>query len=137
VLQAIRQLTRNNLVRGQNAASRNARTSAGETPYERLLTDALAGNGALFTREDIVEAVWAVVDPVLVNPHRTIAYARGSWGPQEADALMAPDGHWYSPAASGNSTASAAPAGSGHARAVSRSSETRARPRVTDGRRPR
>ena len=41
-----------------------------ETPYERLLGDAMAGNGALFTREDAVEAAWAVVDPVLDNHHR-------------------------------------------------------------------
>ena len=38
-----------------------------EQPYERLLDDAMAGNGALFTREDAVEAAWAVVDPVLEN----------------------------------------------------------------------
>jgi len=42
----------------------------GETPYERLLGDAMAGNGALFTREDAVEAAWAVVDPVLKTHHR-------------------------------------------------------------------
>ena len=36
-----------------------------ETPYERLLGDAMAGDGALFTREEAVEAAWAVVDPVL------------------------------------------------------------------------
>ena len=89
---------------------------AGETPYERLLTDALAGNGALFTREDVVEAAWAAVDPVLVKPHRSIAYARGTWGPKEADALIAPDGHWYSPAAP------AAPA----RRAGGRAADTRA-----------
>src|SRR5512141_2464918 len=40
---------------------------AEEGPYERLLGDAMAGNGALFTREDAVEAAWAVVDPVLTN----------------------------------------------------------------------
>ena len=34
-----------------------------EAPYERLLGDAMAGDGALFTREDAVEAAWAVVDP--------------------------------------------------------------------------
>ena len=36
-----------------------------ESPYERLLGDAMKGDGALFTREDTVEAAWAVVDPVL------------------------------------------------------------------------
>ena len=42
--------------------------SGEQTPYERLLSDAMAGNGALFTREDAVEAAWAVVDPVLDTP---------------------------------------------------------------------
>jgi glucose-6-phosphate 1-dehydrogenase len=34
-----------------------------DSPYERLLADAMAGDSALFTREDTVEAAWAVVDP--------------------------------------------------------------------------
>jgi glucose-6-phosphate 1-dehydrogenase len=41
-----------------------------EAPYERLLGDAMIGDGALFTREDAVEAAWAVVDPVLKKHHR-------------------------------------------------------------------
>ena len=68
---------------------------AQESPYERLLGDAMQGNGALFTREDAVEAAWAAVDPVLVRPHRSIIYRRGSWGPKEADALIAANGRWY------------------------------------------
>jgi len=68
-----------------------------ETPYERLLGDAMAGDGALFTREDAVEAAWAVVDPVLKSHHRVRPYKRGSWGPKEADALVAPDGCWLNP----------------------------------------
>jgi glucose-6-phosphate 1-dehydrogenase len=68
-----------------------------EAPYARLLGDALAGNGALFTREDAVEAAWAVVDPVLMKHRRTTTYRRGSWGPKEADALIAPDGRWHNP----------------------------------------
>jgi glucose-6-phosphate 1-dehydrogenase len=68
-----------------------------EAPYARLLGDAMAGNGALFTREDAVEAAWAVVDPVLVKHHRTTTYKRGSWGPKEADALIAADGRWHNP----------------------------------------
>ena len=47
------------------------------------------GDGALFTREDAVEAAWAVVDPVLKNHHRVRPYKRGSWGPKEADAIIA------------------------------------------------
>jgi glucose-6-phosphate 1-dehydrogenase len=66
-------------------------------PYERLLGDALAGDGALFTREDAVEAAWAVVAPVLEVHHRVRPYRRGSWGPREADALIAPDGCWHNP----------------------------------------
>ena len=49
----------------------------------------MAGDGALFTREDAVEAAWAVVDPVLENHHRALPYRRHSWGPKEADLLIA------------------------------------------------
>jgi glucose-6-phosphate 1-dehydrogenase len=70
-----------------------------EAPYERLLGDAMAGDGALFTREDAVEAAWAVVDPVLRTHHRVRPYRRGSWGPKEADTLIAADGRWHNPAA--------------------------------------
>jgi glucose-6-phosphate 1-dehydrogenase len=69
----------------------------GETPYERLLGDAMAGNGALFTREDAVEAAWVVVDPVLKIHHRVRPYKRHTWGPKEADALIAADGGWHNP----------------------------------------
>ena len=68
-----------------------------ETPYERLLGDAMAGDGALFTREDAVEAAWAVVDPVLNTHHRARSYKPGSWGPKQADALIAADGGWHNP----------------------------------------
>jgi glucose-6-phosphate 1-dehydrogenase len=66
-----------------------------ETPYERLLGDAMRGNAALFTREDAVEAAWAVVGPVLENHRPVTTYARGSWGPREAEALIAGDGGWH------------------------------------------
>ena len=68
-----------------------------EAPYERLLGDAMAGDGALFTREDAVEAAWAVVEPVLKKPVRVRAYRRGGWGPPEADALTAAHGGWHNP----------------------------------------
>jgi glucose-6-phosphate 1-dehydrogenase len=68
-----------------------------EAPYERLLRDAMKGNGALFTREDAVEAAWTVVEPVLKTHRRAIPYKRGSWGPKEADALIATDGGWHNP----------------------------------------
>ena len=68
-----------------------------EAPYERLLGDAMAGDGALFTREDAVEAAWAVVDPVLKNHLRVRTYRRHSWGPKQADALIEADGGWHNP----------------------------------------
>ncbi len=68
-----------------------------EPPYERLLSDAMAGDGALFTREDAVEAAWAVVDNVLKRHARVIPYKRGSWGPEEANALLKPHGTWHNP----------------------------------------
>jgi glucose-6-phosphate 1-dehydrogenase len=71
--------------------------SGEKSPYERLLGDAMAGAGALFTREDAVEAAWAAVDPVLKTHHRARPYKRGNWGPKEADALIARDGSWHNP----------------------------------------
>jgi glucose-6-phosphate 1-dehydrogenase len=68
-----------------------------ESPYERLLGDAMIGDGALFTREDAVEAAWAVVDPVLKKHPRSLTYKRGSWGPKQADALLGPDTDWQDP----------------------------------------
>ena len=68
-----------------------------EAPYERLLGDALTGDGALFTREDAVEAAWAVVDPVLKKHHRVRPYRRRTWGPKEADTIIASDGGWHNP----------------------------------------
>jgi glucose-6-phosphate 1-dehydrogenase len=69
-----------------------------EAPYERLLADAMAGNGALFAREDAVEAAWEVVDAVLKHHHRVRPYRRHSWGPKQADELIAADGGWHNPA---------------------------------------
>ena len=68
-----------------------------ETPYERLLGDAMKGDGGLFTREDAVEAAWEVVDKVLKHHHRVLPYKRGTWGPKQADRLIAPDGEWHNP----------------------------------------
>ena len=68
-----------------------------ETPYERLLGDAMKGDGSLFTREDAVEAAWVVVDQVLKHHPRVRPYRRGTWGPKQADALIAADGGWHNP----------------------------------------
>jgi len=68
--------------------------------YERLLGDALEGDGELFAREDTVEAEWQVVEPILGDAAPVYEYDPGSWGPEEADQLIA-DGVWSSPARRG------------------------------------
>ena len=74
-----------------------------EAPYERLLSAAMAGDGALFAREDEVEAAWAVVDPVLKNHPRARPYKRRSWGPEEADEILSSGVSWHNPRLEGNS----------------------------------
>ncbi len=66
-------------------------------PYERLLSDALHGDPSLFATEESVEAAWRVVDPALFDATPPHEYEPGTWGPVEADALIAPDGHWRAP----------------------------------------
>jgi len=68
-------------------------------PYERLLDDAMSGDGALFAREDSIEAAWAVVDPILTRHHRALPYKRGTWGPKKADELIQADSCWQNPIA--------------------------------------
>ncbi len=65
--------------------------------YERLLTDAMAGEGLLFVREDAVDAAWAVVEAILDSVTPVHAYQRGTWGPAEADRLAKPLGGWRDP----------------------------------------
>jgi glucose-6-phosphate 1-dehydrogenase len=66
-------------------------------PYDRLIGAALTGDRYLFAREDTVEAAWRVVQPVLGDSVPVVPYARRSWGPQQADALV-PDGDaWHNP----------------------------------------
>jgi glucose-6-phosphate 1-dehydrogenase len=62
--------------------------------YERLLGDAMAGDATLFAREDVVEAAWAIVDPVLGQTSPLHFYECGTWGPAEADRLVAAIGGW-------------------------------------------
>ena len=67
------------------------------TPYERLLGDAIRGDPTLFVREDGVEASWCVVDPILGNVTPVHEYESNSWGPTEADQIIASDGGWRNP----------------------------------------
>ena len=65
--------------------------------YERLLGDAMAGDATLFARQDVVEAAWAIVDPVLQGRSLRSPYEPGSWGPQQADRLVEEIGGWNAP----------------------------------------
>jgi glucose-6-phosphate 1-dehydrogenase len=65
--------------------------------YERLLLDAIVGDPSRFAREDAVEEAWRVVQPVLEHPGGTRPYEQGSWGPAEADRLVADAGGWHVP----------------------------------------
>jgi glucose-6-phosphate 1-dehydrogenase len=67
-------------------------------PYQRLLGDAMRGDGELFGREDIVDAQWRIVEPILVDPPACEVYEPGTWGPAAADALIGADGPWRNPA---------------------------------------
>ena len=67
------------------------------TPYERLLGDAIRGDATLFVREDGVEAAWAVVDPIFGKATSVHEYEPNTWGPPEADRIIAGDGGWHNP----------------------------------------
>ncbi len=67
-------------------------------PYQRLLGDAMRGNNELFGREDVVDAQWRIVEPIVSNPPPVQDYEPGSWGPEAANALIGTDGPWRDPA---------------------------------------
>jgi glucose-6-phosphate 1-dehydrogenase len=66
-------------------------------PYQRLLGDAMHGNGDLFGREDIVDAQWRVVQDILDDATPLYTYEPGSWGPDESIPLIGADGPWRDP----------------------------------------
>jgi glucose-6-phosphate 1-dehydrogenase len=71
---------------------------AGERlPYERLIGDAFRGDTTLFTRDDVVEAAWRVIDPVLRTPPPVELYAPGTWGPAAARGVVAGGEGWHDP----------------------------------------
>jgi glucose-6-phosphate 1-dehydrogenase len=66
--------------------------------YERLLGDAMEGDGTLFAREDAVEESWRVVDPILGEATPLHVYEPNiTWGPEEVDKSLTPPGGWYNP----------------------------------------
>ena len=96
------------LVEAQPAGSRKAEQFSldlefaqqggeGPTPYEVLLNAAMQGDSTRFTRQDSVEETWRVLQPLLDSPPPVHPYAKGSWGPEAADALVARAGGWHGP----------------------------------------
>jgi glucose-6-phosphate 1-dehydrogenase len=96
------------LVEAQPAGSRGAgqfsmdldfaeQGGEGPTPYEVLLHAAMEGDSTRFTRQDSVESTWRVLQPLLDAPPEVHPYAKGSWGPEAADKLVAHYGGWHGP----------------------------------------
>ena len=69
----------------------------GPTPYEVLLRSALVGDAAHFTRQDGVEEAWRVMMPLIEAPPPVHQYEPGTWGPAEADRLVAGFPAWHEP----------------------------------------
>jgi glucose-6-phosphate 1-dehydrogenase len=90
-------------IRGVHMDFDYSKTFGAEPPeaYERLLHDALLGDGTLFTRRDETEVAWDIAGRILdgwENGPAPYSYAPHSWGPEEADAFIARDGrHWRRP----------------------------------------
>jgi glucose-6-phosphate 1-dehydrogenase len=76
-------------------------TAAQVEAYERVLTDAMAGDSTLFARQDYVEEAWRIVDPILSADTPVYPYAIHTWGPTQAPAEMianvTPPGGWQAP----------------------------------------
>jgi glucose-6-phosphate 1-dehydrogenase len=96
------------LVEAQPAGTRNAEQFSldlnfaqqggeGPTPYEVLLSAAMRGDSTRFTRQDGVEETWRILQPLLDAPPEVHPYAKGSWGPPEADKLIAGHYGWHDP----------------------------------------
>lgn len=68
--------------------------------YERLLLDTMTGEASLFTRADEVETAWGIIDPIIrvweAQKEPLAFYEPGTWGPKEADELLAQDGQSWS-----------------------------------------
>lgn len=78
--------------------------------YERLLSDAMIGDGTLFTGQDSVESAWAVLQPVLRLATPVNDYQPGTWGPTQGDRLMSDFGGWHSICSPSSSESIAPPA---------------------------
>ena len=65
--------------------------------YERVLGDAMAGDAALFAREDYVEEAWRIVDQALKACTPIFPYKANTWGPAEVEQRVTPPGGWSNP----------------------------------------
>jgi glucose-6-phosphate 1-dehydrogenase len=88
------------LLNAEDMTFNYSRAYSGQPPdaYETLLTDIIEGDATLFMRVDQVEAAWDLLMPILdiwdsTPPTDFPNYAAGSWGPEDAEALIARDGH--------------------------------------------
>jgi len=64
---------------------------------ERVLGEAMAGDGILFAREDYLEEAWRIVGPVLNAETPVHEYEPNTWGPPEVDRRVCPPGGWHDP----------------------------------------
>jgi glucose-6-phosphate 1-dehydrogenase len=80
--------------------SRNQRPDEVDA-YERVLTEAMAGDATLFARQDYVEEAWRIVDPVLKQGTPVYEYEPRSWGPMEVDRRVVPPDGWHNPTVTG------------------------------------
>jgi glucose-6-phosphate 1-dehydrogenase len=69
----------------------------GPTAYEVLLEAALRGDWVHFARQDVVEEMWRVVEPLIEAPPPVEVYEPGTWGPASADDLTREQGGWRDP----------------------------------------
>jgi len=67
-----------------------------KSPYERLLGDAIRGDGSLFSDDETVEAAWAMVDNALNHEAPVETYRPGTWGPKNAANVVDNEG-WHDP----------------------------------------
>ena len=88
-------------IRPVNMEFRYGTSFLSESPeaYERLILDAMRGDATLFTRNDEIEALWGIIDPILTAWREDTTspipqYPAGSAGPKEADALLEPGHRW-------------------------------------------
>src|SRR6202041_83026 len=88
-------------IRPVNMEFRYGTSFLSESPeaYERLILDAMRGDATLFTRNDEIEALWGIIDPILAawsadTESPVPQYEAGSSGPVEADALLDDGSIW-------------------------------------------